>query len=269
MLSRRDQRLSRHPRRLSFAGTGLLERMRSTTFALLGTTAALGLGLVAIVSQQGWPQLPSAPIPGLSQGQGQLDQARVAGSSAAAVAPALATAQPSGTPSLSTGEAESDRFPSRLAGSREVGTAPIAIPSDPDPGTPGGPETPAEPAAPAAPAAPATPAPDPTPAVPSPAAAPPVSSGGAGAVTAANKPAKGKDAGKQKPSGKEKPAGSVKVKVKPSPAPKGKSAQTPPPASPPPPAKPDKPPVAVPVPESGTTGSPGKGADNAHGHPKK
>jgi hypothetical protein len=52
------------PHRLpSFAGSGLPERIRSTTFALLGLTAAAGLSLVAIFAQPDWPLLSPAPLP--------------------------------------------------------------------------------------------------------------------------------------------------------------------------------------------------------------
>src|SRR4051812_35227391 len=47
----------------SFAGDGLPERMRSTTFALLGLTAAGGLALVAIFAQPGFPLLTPTPLP--------------------------------------------------------------------------------------------------------------------------------------------------------------------------------------------------------------
>lgn len=47
----------------SFAGDGLPERMRSTTFALLGLTTAAGLALVAIFAQPGWPLLSPVPLP--------------------------------------------------------------------------------------------------------------------------------------------------------------------------------------------------------------
>jgi hypothetical protein len=57
------QWLHQSARRPSLAGTGLTERMRSTTFALLGITAAAGLGLVAIFSHQGWPLLSPSPFP--------------------------------------------------------------------------------------------------------------------------------------------------------------------------------------------------------------
>ncbi len=42
-----------------------MERMRSTTFVLLGLTTAVGLGLVAFISYQGWPGVLTSPIPGL------------------------------------------------------------------------------------------------------------------------------------------------------------------------------------------------------------
>jgi hypothetical protein len=49
--------------RPSFAGTGLPERMRSISFALLGLTAAGGLALVAIFAQPSFPVLAPAPLP--------------------------------------------------------------------------------------------------------------------------------------------------------------------------------------------------------------
>lgn len=50
-------------RRVSFAGDGLPERMRSTAFAFLGLTAAAGLALVAIFAQLSFPLLSPAPLP--------------------------------------------------------------------------------------------------------------------------------------------------------------------------------------------------------------
>jgi hypothetical protein len=47
----------------SFAGNGLADRMRSTSFALLGLTAAAGLALVAIFAQPSFPLLSPAPLP--------------------------------------------------------------------------------------------------------------------------------------------------------------------------------------------------------------
>ncbi len=47
----------------SLAGDGLLVRLRSTSIALLAVVAAIGLGLVAFISQMGWPAVFSGPIP--------------------------------------------------------------------------------------------------------------------------------------------------------------------------------------------------------------
>ncbi|MGB7588564.1 MAG: hypothetical protein WBM00_07635 [Solirubrobacterales bacterium] len=49
--------------RPSFLGNGLLERARSTSLALLGIVVAMGLGLMAVLANQGWPLLPGSPIP--------------------------------------------------------------------------------------------------------------------------------------------------------------------------------------------------------------
>lgn len=75
MLPRRGQRLSRRVTRPSFAGRGLIERMRTTAFALLGVTTAMALGVVALVSHQGWPYLPVGPIPRYQAEHGRLDNA--------------------------------------------------------------------------------------------------------------------------------------------------------------------------------------------------
>lgn len=45
------------------AGDGLLIRLRSTTIAMLGVVAAVGLALVAVALQAGWPSVLSGPLP--------------------------------------------------------------------------------------------------------------------------------------------------------------------------------------------------------------
>jgi hypothetical protein len=45
------------------AGGSLLERLRSTSFALCGAVTAIGLGLVALAANQGWPSLLDSAIP--------------------------------------------------------------------------------------------------------------------------------------------------------------------------------------------------------------
>jgi hypothetical protein len=61
--SKFDIRRLRSLRRPSFAGNGLPERMRSTAFAFLGLTAALGLALVAVFAHLSFPVLAPAPPP--------------------------------------------------------------------------------------------------------------------------------------------------------------------------------------------------------------
>lgn len=47
----------------SVLGRGLLERARSTSLALLGVTTAVGLAIVALALNQGWPVVPGSSIP--------------------------------------------------------------------------------------------------------------------------------------------------------------------------------------------------------------
>jgi len=60
--SNRDRR-TRKAAKLSVMGEGLLERARSTTLALLGGVAAIGLIAVGLALNQGWPLLPESPLP--------------------------------------------------------------------------------------------------------------------------------------------------------------------------------------------------------------
>ncbi|HEX5610743.1 MAG TPA: hypothetical protein VFX45_11715 [Solirubrobacterales bacterium] len=79
MLSKARHLLPRPARRRGPAGSGLFDRVRATTFAMLGGTAAFCLVLVALLAQQGVPYLPALPIPGAGNG----DEA-VSGASAVA-----------------------------------------------------------------------------------------------------------------------------------------------------------------------------------------
>ncbi len=62
----------------SVLGDGLLERTRSTSLALLGPTAAIGLAMVALALNQGWPLIAGAPIPGFGSGHQAVGDATVA-----------------------------------------------------------------------------------------------------------------------------------------------------------------------------------------------
>jgi hypothetical protein len=61
-----DKRLHPRPRRPalpSLLGDGLPERLRSTSIALLGIVAAVGLGIVGFALQLGFPLIARAPLP--------------------------------------------------------------------------------------------------------------------------------------------------------------------------------------------------------------
>lgn len=63
VLHPRIQRLLRSLFRISVFGDGLLERARSTSFALFGGIAAIGLAIVAFALQLGWPIGVDRPLP--------------------------------------------------------------------------------------------------------------------------------------------------------------------------------------------------------------
>lgn len=63
VLSKVRHALSQHVSGSSLAGDGLLVRIRSTSIAMLAAVTAIGLGLVVFISQQGWPEVFSGPIP--------------------------------------------------------------------------------------------------------------------------------------------------------------------------------------------------------------
>lgn len=158
-------------------GDGLL-RIRNVSIALLGLVTAIGLGLIAFVSQQGWPGVVSGPIPGgpaksrvvqndpivLTQTSGELaptpgqSQGKGGGSNARVVA------VNGGTTAHST-----------LDPSRQVGVAPTA-PTHPSAQPPPGTSVPS----PAAPPSPQSSAPAP---VATPVSTPPSASAGAKPIT--------------------------------------------------------------------------------------
>ncbi len=162
--SRIGHLVSRLASRLSLAGDGLLERMRSTTFALLGMTAATCLGLVAIVSQQEWSLLSPGPLPAAPAGPTAVgDAAIAAGPSAAEDGSAQRPPQPRAIPVTAPVAIPPSE---QGAGTAEVTgqlPAPQVSPSGPAGSQPAEPPEP-QPTSPAQPPA-ATPAPSPEPAV--------------------------------------------------------------------------------------------------------
>jgi|GEM_PF-3453597 len=63
VLSQLGQALSRHLSESTLVGDSMLVRLRSGTIGLLGLVAAVGLGLIAMISQQGLPGVSSGPLP--------------------------------------------------------------------------------------------------------------------------------------------------------------------------------------------------------------
>lgn len=163
VLSKNRQRSLRSAARASVLGDGLLERTRSTSLALLGATAAIGLAMIALALNQGWPLIAGAPIPGLGSGHQAVGKAAVVTKAKAQGSPpAISAATSKASPGISSGKPRSRRgVPVALAGSQapQAGGFVAAHP------------TPASPVA-AGPAGEA--APDPTPVVqqPAPAVAP-------------------------------------------------------------------------------------------------
>jgi hypothetical protein len=240
----------------SFAGTSLVERMRSTTFALLGVTAAIGLGLVAILSQQGWPLLPAVPLPGAAVGQEEVGDATTVATPSAS--PPLTQPQPrlrpgADGPVTNPPAAPGERADSHLSGSHQL-VAASPPPANPPQSTPAGqeaspqpsPQPPSE-----APAAAPVPAAAPA-AVPAPAAAAPA------AVSSPEPAAAGAATEKDKAYGKYK---AKPEKAKPE---KSYPAESPPPA---PTAAPEDPEQSAEargyLPEEA---SPGYGKSRGHGY---
>ena len=62
---RRERHPLSPPTGTNVTGDRLLDRVRNISFALLGSVAAIALGLVAIVANVGWPNLVDSPIPAL------------------------------------------------------------------------------------------------------------------------------------------------------------------------------------------------------------
>ena len=63
VLHKHAQRSPRPSLLVRLLGAGMLERARATSLALLGATAAVGLAIVALALNQGWPLLEGSAIP--------------------------------------------------------------------------------------------------------------------------------------------------------------------------------------------------------------
>jgi hypothetical protein len=168
MLSRLGQSL--HVVAPNMAGGGLLERLRNATIAMFAAVTAVGLALVLVAANQGWPRFADSPLPLLPIER--IGEAQVAEEPSAPIA---APAGPQGRPvsgasarQIAGGPESGTRSPSQQA-AQAVG--PGAESPGPAPTGQASPEAPATspPAAPGpAPAAAAPPAPAPVQSAPAP-----------------------------------------------------------------------------------------------------
>ena len=242
MISKLAQAMPRFFAGGHIAGDGLQERLRSTIFALFGVATAVGLVLVGIAYNQGWPDFVDSPIPGLpSERVG--DAAVVRDAVRPQTRPVDGAGSPGSTPGSigpAAGRTSDPRVSSQrqLSGAAPDGQAPGTAPSDQGgAGTPGSPaQAPAaEPPTPAG----TPPAPAPTPV----STAPPPSTPAAEGLNPGN--GKGKAKGHAK-NGKPTPPASVVPTV--------------------PSASPE--PVAPPPDPAAAAEAPGKGNGHAKGHSK-
>jgi len=121
----------------SLAGDGLLVRLRSTSIAILAVVAVVGLGLVAFISQLGWPSVLSGPIPA-GPGRGVVQNDPIA---LVRATPQPETSTPSAAPASDAPVAPAAPFPSVP----EPSPSPVA--ATPEGGvSPGGPSSPPAPA---------------------------------------------------------------------------------------------------------------------------
>jgi hypothetical protein len=176
--------------RPSFAGSGLPERMRSTAFAFLGLTAALGLALVAIFAQLSFPVLSPAPPPAGPAREGAVSSSLALGrgSVIAALQPALlGGSAPSGRGGGGPGGTAA--VPGANGGGRvgHVGS-PVPVEGASDAVEPNDPGAPVETSPPATPAPAASSGEETASAEPAPAPAPPAKSPDPKPVTSTPKP---------------------------------------------------------------------------------
>jgi hypothetical protein len=145
----------------SLAGDGLLIRLRSTSIAILAVVAVVGLGLVAFISQLGWPSVLSGPIPQGPAGGGVVHNDPIA---LVRATPQTEASTPNAPPAPDAPEVPAAPLPSvpeppppsPVATSPEGGVSPGGPPSSPAIPAPAGKDP--QPSPPAAPA-PVEPAP--------------------------------------------------------------------------------------------------------------
>jgi len=124
------------------AGDGLLIRIRSTSIGVLGLVAAVGLGLTAYVSNQGWPEVFSGPLPQQPRSE-LIHNDPIVGPRLDAAAASPAQRRPEGPIGSRTARSGAVESPgSRLASSHQV-----SVPAEGHPPVGGGSAPAGEPAA--------------------------------------------------------------------------------------------------------------------------
>src|SRR6187397_996587 len=143
-------------------GDGMLERARATTLGLLGIAGAVGLAMIALVFNQGWPLVADGPVPPLPPREQAVAKAKVVSPGANSPGRADAASRPhasggdaAGPGQGPTAENDSTHVPSRelvvvpatpveRQGDAPQGNAqPNPSPAEPEPTTPS-PQTQAE-----------------------------------------------------------------------------------------------------------------------------
>ena len=79
--SKDNKQARRSSGRPSLFGRGMLERARATTLALLGGTTAVGLAMVALALNQGWPLIAGSAIPLIAPQHQDVGKATIAAGS--------------------------------------------------------------------------------------------------------------------------------------------------------------------------------------------
>jgi hypothetical protein len=135
--SKDGQRSRRSAARASVLGDGLLERTRSTSLALLGLTAAIGLAMVALALNQGWPLIAGAPIPGIGGSHQAVGDAVVVATAGprGAQPTVLQAGSHAGSARLPGAPTRSGGKGAALAGARSPGAAHLVV-SSPTPVSP-------------------------------------------------------------------------------------------------------------------------------------
>jgi hypothetical protein len=113
VIHKRLQSGQHQPALPSLLGDGLPERLRSTSIALLGIVAAVGLGIVAFALQLGFPLAASAPLPQPPARPDAASERKLAEKEPAR----KAAAAPPATSATSKGSTEADSPPAGGGGS--------------------------------------------------------------------------------------------------------------------------------------------------------